>query len=104
MTDTIPFDQIRDTALAQADRLLIDWFPHGKKVGREFRIGNIHGDAGESLAINLTTGKWADFADRTGGHDLIDLRAAMAHGGDRVKATLELGPMLGIAVNCSGAQ
>jgi hypothetical protein len=95
----IPFDQIRDVALAQASRLLAEWFPHGKVFGREFKVGNLGGDAGESLSINLTSGKWADFAAGLGGHDLIDLRAAMLHGGDRVPAARELGEKLGIIVN-----
>ena len=42
----IPFEQIQSASLAQADRLLRDWFPAGKRVGKEFLVGNIHGDAG----------------------------------------------------------
>jgi D5 N terminal like/Domain of unknown function (DUF6371) len=96
---SIIFDAIRHASLAQANRLLADWFPAGRRVGREFKIGNISGDAGESLSVNLATGKWADFADGVGGHDLIDLRAAMRHGGSRVEAARELGAMLGITMN-----
>jgi putative DNA primase/helicase len=58
----IPFGQIRDEALAQARRLLPSWFPRGRIVGREFKIGNIRGDPGESLSINLVNGRWKDFA------------------------------------------
>ena len=95
----IPFEQIQSASLAQADRLLRDWFPAGKRVGKEFLVGNIHGDAGESLKVNLKTGKWADFAGSDSGHDLIDLRAAMRHRGDRVAAATEIAMMLGIVVN-----
>jgi AAA domain len=95
----IPFDQIRDLSLAQADRLLCDWFPNGKRVGREFKVGNIAGDRGESLSINLNTGRWADFEAGIGGPDLIGVRACMKHGGDRTAAARELGPMLGIRMN-----
>jgi putative DNA primase/helicase len=99
MTGAIPFDQIRDAALAHADRLLADWFPQGKKIGRIFRVGNIHGDPGESMSVNLTTGKWSDFAGADSGFDLIDLCAAKFHGGDRTEAARDLGTMLGVAVN-----
>jgi putative DNA primase/helicase len=99
MSAHIPFDQIRDVSLAQADRLLRDWFPNGRIVGREFKIGNIAGDRGESLSINLNTGRGADFAGNDRFADLIDVRAAMKHGGDRTAAARELGPMLGITMN-----
>jgi hypothetical protein len=95
----IPFEQIQSVSLAQAERLLSEWFPHGRRVGKEFKIGNIQGDAGESLSINVTTGRWADFAGDHSGHDLIDLFAAVRHGGDRVAAARELGEKLGIVVN-----
>ena len=97
--NAIPFDAIRDTALSQADRLLRDWFPQGRIMGREFKIGNVHGDAGESLSVNIGTGRWADFAADQSGYDLIDLRAQMRHGGDRVAAAREMGEALGIRSN-----
>jgi putative DNA primase/helicase len=99
MSAAIPFEQIRDVSLAQADRLLREWFPNGRVIGREFKIGNIAGDRGESLSINLNTGKWADFAAGIKGGDLIEVRAAMKHGGDRTAAARELAPMLGITMN-----
>jgi putative DNA primase/helicase len=95
----IPFEQIAAAALAQADRLLPEWFPAGRKVGREFKIGNLQGDAGDSLSVNLDTGLWADFATKgTTGHDLIDLYAAMRRV-DRIAAARELGAMLGTTGN-----
>jgi RecA-family ATPase len=97
MSACFPFDEIRAAALAQADRLLRSWFPHGKLTGREFRVGNLQGDVGESLSVNVDTGEWGDFAtgDKRGG-DLIGLRAQQRYGGDRVAAARELGRMLGI--------
>ena len=95
----IPFERIQAATLAQADRLLREWFPRGKRIGREFRIGNIAGDAGGSMSVNLDTGLWADFAGDHKGHDLIDLRAAIRHGCDRLAAGHELGVMLGIIGN-----
>jgi putative DNA primase/helicase len=95
----IPFDHIRGVALTQAARLLADWFPNGRVVGREFKVGNIAGDPGESLSVNLNTGKWADFAAGISGNDLIGVRAAMKHSADRTTAARELGLMLGITMN-----
>jgi hypothetical protein len=99
MSGAIPFDRIRDAALAQAGRLLPDWFPAGKQAGREFKVGNIRGDAGESLSINVDNGRWADFAAGQSGYDLIELRAAMRHLGDRTAAARELGELLEITAN-----
>ena len=96
---SIPFDQIRDVSLAQAHRLLAEWFPNGRVIGREFKVGNIAGDPGESLRINLNTGKWSDFAAGIGGPDLIGVFAAMKHNSDRTAAAREMGPMLGIRMN-----
>ena len=51
MTGHIPFDSIRDAALAQATQLLRDWFPAGKPSnGKEFVVGNLAGDPG-GLAV-----------------------------------------------------
>jgi hypothetical protein len=94
----IPFDAIQAAALAQANGLLREWFPRGRIVGREFKIGNLQGDNGDSLSVNITNGKWSDFATGEGGHDLIDLRAAITRA-DRVTAARELGETLGISLN-----
>lgn len=92
---SIPFDQISRATLAQAERLLPTWFPNGKKVGREFKVGNLRGDKGESLSVNLDTGCWADFATSQRGADLIDLRAASL-GLPLKDVATELGKSLGI--------
>jgi hypothetical protein len=89
-------------SIVKANRVQIgraEWFPNGRVVGREFKVGNITGDPGESLCISLNTGKWADFAAGMGGPDLIGVRAAMKHNSDRTAAARELGPMLGISMN-----
>jgi len=94
---TIPFDQIQAAALAQAERLLADWFPHGRRVGREFKVGSLAGEPGESLSINLDTGLWSDFAAEVSGHDLVDLCAALRHDSKRIPAALDLQTTLGIS-------
>ena len=56
MSGPIPFEEIAAVALAQATRLLPGWFPRGKFVGKEFVVGNIDGDPGDSLSVNTVTG------------------------------------------------
>lgn len=71
------FARLNDTVLAHSEGLCAEWFPKGKKHGNEFFIGNIHGDAGDSMAINLRTGVWQDFSNPSDtGSDLISLLAA----------------------------
>lgn len=62
--------------LEQSDRLLLTWFPNGRQAGREWFVGNLRGDIGESLKINLDTGVWSDFATGETGACLISLYAA----------------------------
>ena len=59
MTDIgIDFDGINAAALAGCPGLLQRWFPAGKLFGKEFKVGNLAGDAGKSLSINIMSGKW----------------------------------------------
>jgi putative DNA primase/helicase len=95
----IPFEAINAAALAALPSLLAEWFPHGVRRGKELVVGSLHGEAGESLSINLTSSKWADFAIDAKGGDPISLCAAKFHAGDRVAAAKALGRKLGILVN-----
>lgn len=52
------------------------WYPNCKCYGDNLRIGNINGDAGESLSVSLETGAWMDHASGESGGDLISLYAA----------------------------
>ena len=74
---SIDFPSLAEKLLADAPALLREWFPAGKVTGREFKIGNVEGDAGESLCVNIDTGKWADFSGSNKGGDLISLYAAI---------------------------
>lgn len=73
---SVNFAALAAHLLHQAERLVPDWFPCGKRSGHEWLVGNLDGDAGDSLSINLNTGKWADFAGDESGGDLISLYAA----------------------------
>lgn len=75
----INFKAIAERLLSEAPRHLKEWLPGGKQHGREFRAGNLRGDSGDSLSINIDKGIWKDFATNQGGADLISLYAAI-HG------------------------
>jgi len=100
----IDFQRIAQAALNQAEQLVPAWLPAGKRDGVEWRVGDLSGAPGQSLAINLRTGVWSDFADvqGNGGADLISLYAAI-YGLDQAAAARELGAQLGIDVPAKGA-
>lgn len=73
----IDFQRVAADLLADVRGNLESWFPAGKFRGNEFKVGNLSGEPGESLSVNLTTGAWADFADDSArGGDLLSLYAA----------------------------
>lgn len=76
--------------LASAETLLPAWLPAGRRSGHEFVCGNLAGEPGKSLSVNLTTGVWADFAADTKGGDLVSLYAAI-HGMTQAQAYHQLG-------------
>ncbi len=73
------FEAMAARLLIRAETLLVSWFPAGKRRGREFVVGNLAGAAGDSLSVNLDSGRWADFATGQKGGDLVSLFAAI-HG------------------------
>lgn len=75
-------------ALDVAEYLL----PNGKRQGREWKTGSVHGDAGSSLSVRVSgdagkLGLWSDFANPEQGGDLLDLW--MAARGVTLKTALE---------------
>lgn len=76
-TPNIDFAAVARAALSQHADLLSRWFPAGKKVGREYLVGDLSGTPGESLSINTTNGRWSDFAAGSAGGDLVSLYAAI---------------------------
>lgn len=73
----INFSSLADELLRDAPNLLSKWFPAGFLRAREYIIGNLRGDAGESLSINIDKGVWKDFSSGESGGDLISLYAAI---------------------------
>ena len=72
----IDFDTINLQLRSMIDLLVPEWFPDGKRRGREWVLGDLSGDAGRSLSINMEDGVWRDFSSDEGGADLISLYAA----------------------------
>jgi hypothetical protein len=72
----IDVDDIKDRLHANP-RAFIDWLYSGRAyyTRNQARIGNVHGEQGSSLAIDLGTGLWKDHATDDGG-DLISLYRA----------------------------
>lgn len=63
----------------QAEEVTAMLLPNGKRQGREWCVGSLGGEAGESLKVHLggaKSGVWCDFASGEGG-DLIDLWAGV---------------------------
>lgn len=75
--EQLDFDTLGRDLLDRARELLPMWLPSGKFRGHEYVVGNLAGEAGESLSINVNTGRWSDFATGEKGGDLISLYAAI---------------------------
>jgi len=71
----IDFGAINAIALAQLPHLLACWLPDGRREGREYVALNPrrHDRSLGSFRINVTTGRWADFAVGVKGGDVISL-------------------------------
>lgn len=78
MGTQIDFKQLSDSLLSQAQYLLPQWLPGGRLIGSEYTCGDLSGGEGDSLKVNINTGKWADFANPSAkGGDFISLYAAI---------------------------
>lgn len=92
------FDQINDHARPILYELLREWFPHGRMISKtEYGVGNLNGDPGESLSINIHTSRWKDFAGGPGGHDPLSIYAHACCNGDRNQAFKELRAKFGLS-------
>jgi hypothetical protein len=93
----IDFDAINRAALAILPSLLGRWLPGGRRRGREYVARNPkRADRRPgSFAINLSTGRWADFATGDRGGDIVAL-AAYLHDLSQGDAARRLAEMLGV--------
>ncbi len=71
------FTTISRAALPMAVMLLPRWLPAGRFEGREYvALNPVRQDKHlGSFRVNITTGKWADFACNARGGDMISLYA-----------------------------
>ena len=77
MPANLDFDGLAARLLGQAETLLSQWLPGGKKLGKEYICAGFKGGQGRKLSVNLTTGVWKDFSGGPGGGDLTSLYAAI---------------------------
>ncbi len=77
MNDVLDFEGLAQLLLSQSRDLIYKLLPGGKLIGAEYTCGSLRGEPGDSLKVNINTGKWADFATNERGGDLISLYAAI---------------------------
>jgi len=71
------FAELAANLLRDVRYLLPEWLPGGRVLGLEYCCGSTSGGEGQSLKVNIETGKWADFATSDKGGDLVSLFAAI---------------------------
>lgn len=95
--------QVAAAALASIERVLVQWLPDGKRHGKEYvALNPMRPDAKlGSFTINLSTGRWSDFATGDKGGDLVALVAYLEEEkqGDAAKRLAEF---LGMETKKSG--
>ena len=93
------FDRINAAALAVLPGLLRRWLPDGRLAGREFVARNPRRNDTKpgSFSINVSTGRWADFASGDKGGDALSL-AAYLFDLSQAEAARRLADMLGVEV------
>ena len=88
---TLSTDEVRQSALNQLLAILHALFPAGKQRNQQFVVGDVDGNPGKSLVVELEgvkAGMWMDFATGDGG-DIFDLWA-LANGLDTQRDFPEL--------------
>jgi len=93
----IAFRRIADAALRHADTIVRRWLPDGKREGTEWvAINHTRSDHRKgSFKVNVTTGRWSDFATDHRGGDLVSL-GAFLHRMSQADAAKRIAEMLGI--------
>ncbi|MDP3650926.1 MAG: virulence protein E, partial [Rhodoferax sp.] len=85
----INFTALAEALLPRAGVLVPMWLPGGVVKGHEYVCGSLSGGEGTSCSVNLSNGKWGDFATGEGGNDLTSLYAAI-HDLSMGKAALQV--------------
>lgn len=94
----LAFAAIASAAAGHAETIVKRWLPDGRRVGAEWVARNPKRADKHlgSFKVNLTTGRWGDFATRNGGGDLISL-AAFLHDLDQAEAARRVAEMVGVS-------
>lgn len=92
------FERINRAALASATAVVRGLLPEGRLEGHEYVARNpLRPDKRlGSFKVNVTTGRWADFATGDGGGDLVSL-AAFVSGLPQREAAIRLAETLGVS-------
>lgn len=98
--NTLPFAEIAAACLSQAESLVAEWLPGGRREGPEWKALNPTRADGKigSFSVNVVTGAWGDFACDDKGGDLVSLYAYLFFQGDQGKAAVELAERFGITL------
>jgi hypothetical protein len=93
----IDFDRMKAAALANAESVIKGFLPDGRREGAEWVAKNpVRPDQRPgSFKVNISTGKWGDFATGDRGGDLISLAAFLARV-DQREAAIRLADALGV--------
>jgi putative DNA primase/helicase len=93
-------------AALNADTLVPQWLPTGKKRGKEWVAANPNraDNTPGSFSINLENGRWKDFASGDSGKDLVSLYAYLFHADDQGAAARELAQSHGIKLDAEAIQ
>ena len=94
----VNFGRINSAALANADAVVRAMLPEGRREGHEWVARNpMRPDKRlGSFKVNLSSGRWADFATGHAGGDLVAL-AAFVSGLPQREAALRLAASLGVS-------
>ena len=97
MMRRVDFEAVNYAALPALPSLLRRWLPDGRLVGREYVAKNPRrfDKHPGSFKINLSSGKWCDFATGDAGGDVVSL-AAYLSGASQLEAAINLSEMLGV--------
>lgn len=73
------FGELSDLLAERVEEVASALLPSGRREGHRWEVGNIHGDKGQSLKVDLSgprKGRWKDFSTGEGG-DMLDLVRAV---------------------------
>lgn len=94
---SIDFPHVARSALSSSVSICQRWLPDGRLDGKEWVARNprrLDHSAG-SFKVNISTGRWSDFATGDHGGDLISL-CAFLFGLDQPEAARKLARMIGV--------